>query len=763
MYGGSRRDFTATVIATLLLAAACSDSPKPDVAPPAAITDLLLVRATETGATLTWTAPGDDGGEGRAATYDLRYSLGALPAGWDSATVVEGLAPPRPAGQADTARVTGLTPDRTYTFALRSMDDAGNASDLSNVVSAETNDSELPSQVTDLRAVTLEPRAVTLRFTAPGDDGSQGTAVAYELRYGPDPITETSWEAATGFPDAPTPHLAGTTETARVTGLVPESTIHVAVRAKDDAGQEGPVSNDVVVTLPVDTVPPAAIQDLAVTATGVFTATLTWTASGNDGNEGRASGYAVRYAEAAITTTTWETATAVAVSLTPKEPGSREVLTLGDLPGGKTLWFCVRAVDEKANRGAISNAVSGTVRREPRTWVVRVDGTGDAPTVQAGIDSASHGDEVLVYPGSYYEHVDFTGKNIRLRSAEGPEVTILDGSHDPGSVVTFRSGETREATLEGFTITGGTGTILEEVLTHGGGILCLDASPTITGNVIADNTAVGTPVGYGGGILLDTTLGVEPLASPVLTNNIIIRNQAATNGGGVTIGGAVAEVRGNVFKENETTYDGGGIYLITGGTHAGTSRILDNEFWGNVAGDHGGAIEAGQSSPLSSPLLIEGNLFVRNEAHGMDTPRGPDTGGAISMRGWAGTITNNTFVGNIAAGVTDCTGAHILVSTLELLEIHIERNIFSLGVGCGVVCRFWKNTNVTLTGNLFWSNDRLDVDDPLGCFPGWQSNNFFTDPLFCDPVHDDYRVRSDSPAVTGGNAIGAYLTPGCTP
>ena len=64
------------------------------------------------------------------------------------------------------------------------------------------------------------------------------------------------------------------------------------------------------------------------------------------------------------------------------------------------------------------------------------------------------GDEIVVLPGTYVERLDFLGKDLLLRSAGGPWVTILDGG-GLGTTVTFENGESELATIAGFTITGG--------------------------------------------------------------------------------------------------------------------------------------------------------------------------------------------------------------------------------------------------------------------------------------------------------------------
>src|SRR5262249_38731848 len=111
-----------------------------DTTPPAAVGDLAAAGVLLTKVNLTWTAPGDDGTKGKANGYDLRYSTSPIPdANWDQATPVEGAPSPHAPGSVEQAAVTGLEPGVTYYFAIKTLDNVGNISELSNVVIAKTS------------------------------------------------------------------------------------------------------------------------------------------------------------------------------------------------------------------------------------------------------------------------------------------------------------------------------------------------------------------------------------------------------------------------------------------------------------------------------------------------------------------------------------------------------------------------------------------------------------------------------------------------
>lgn len=149
----------------------------------------------------------------------------------------------------------------------------------------------------------------------------------------------------------------------------------------------------------------------------------------------------------------------------------------------------------------------------------------DYPTIQAGLDESEDGDEVIVYPGTYIENINFAGKAIILGSlfyttqdTSYISQTIIDGDQ-ADNVVTFDSEEDSTSALTGFTITNGhTG--------WGGGIYCWESSPSIMNVTITDNLALYR----GGGIYCYSSspslMNVEPTlktpqANPDKENKIV--------------------------------------------------------------------------------------------------------------------------------------------------------------------------------------------------------------------------------------------------
>jgi len=110
-----------------------------DTIPPDAVTDLAVSTATTNSLTLTWTAPGDDGNNGTATEYDIRYATSNIDnETWEFAIQASGEPAPGPAGSNETFVVGGLAAATTYYFALKTIDNAGNWANLSNIAHGAT-------------------------------------------------------------------------------------------------------------------------------------------------------------------------------------------------------------------------------------------------------------------------------------------------------------------------------------------------------------------------------------------------------------------------------------------------------------------------------------------------------------------------------------------------------------------------------------------------------------------------------------------------
>ena len=257
---------------------------------------------------------------------------------------------------------------------------------------------------------------------------------------------------------------------------------------------------------------------------------------------------------------------------------------------------------------------------------------GDYSGIQLAINAASGGDTIVVEPGTYFENINFRGKNIVITSKfyldddySFISSTIINGSTpshpDTASCVIISSGEDSTAVLQGFTLTGGTGTAWQDIhgagrYREGGGILIELSSPTIRHNVIVDNEAInsaGLVSAGGGGIRIGD-------GNPRILNNIIKSNQGKY-GPGIVLNYTGAIVKNNViaFNFGATSFNGGaGLWILSNlGT---TPKIIENNtiiYNSSAAGTGGVMIWAttailrnniiwGNSSPTNSQILTVG-------------------------------------------------------------------------------------------------------------------------------------------------------------
>jgi hypothetical protein len=250
----------------------------------------------------------------------------------------------------------------------------------------------------------------------------------------------------------------------------------------------------------------------------------------------------------------------------------------------------------------------GTVWPPEPPVIVRVSLAGDDAhdgsswtlakrTVQAGIDAAApSAGQVWVASGTYVENIILPLRGASYGGFAGDEtdlsqrnwqsnVTVLDGNQ-AGSVVTAAPGGGRTARVDGFTIRNGGAS-------SGGGIYCVNSSPTIANNTITGNS---TMTGYGGGIYCDSS------AAPMIVNNAITGNTAYSFGGGVYCGSACAPmIANNLITGNAGDY-GGGIFCLTSSPTIASNTIVGNRTTGSSA--YGGGVCCWASSPTIVNTIV---------------------------------------------------------------------------------------------------------------------------------------------------------------
>ena len=228
--------------------------------------------------------------------------------------------------------------------------------------------------------------------------------------------------------------------------------------------------------------------------------------------------------------------------------------------------------------------------------------------IQLAIDVSSNGDTILVESGTYYENLNFNGKNVILASefiinqdTSYITNTIIDGNQN-GRVIEFANGEDSTASIVGFTIMNG----------------------QTLGSSFPDDC--------GGGIYISNS-------SPIIRHTIIKDNIANRSGGGIYCGNYTKPKFINVEISNNQAWWGG-----IACDYGSTPILINVKISENISSD--GSIY------LSNSNAIFKNVIISNNINGWST----STGCAIYCDGSNPIIYNSTIINNTnGGGAINCT------------------------------------------------------------------------------------------------------------
>lgn len=385
-------------------------------------------------------------------------------------------------------------------------------------------------------------------------------------------------------------------------------------------------------------------------------------------------------------------------------------------------------------------AVAATV--SAKTWEILPDGSGDAVTIQAGIDSAAVGDTVLVLPGSYNENLQMKG-GIVLLGRDGCGSTTI-APEALGLPIIRCVDLAVGCEIRGFTLSDGEAT-------SGAGIYCSNSSAEIVDNKFDRNSSVN-----------GASIAIYGPGTVVVEGNLILEGNAQDWGGGIYCSNSSPLIEGNTISQCCATY-GAAIGAVDGGEPVIVGNTISyNQCYKQGAGIHTNhwtnptvewnVISYNQASGYGGGLMcmrgvasVRYNVFVGNSADG---------GGGLNV-GLGGNLScvNNTFYSNYAS----VDGSSVRVGHEPIAAIRLENCILSNSENVAAL-KCFPGVGAIADCNDFWSN----AGDYDGCAAG--PNDFYLDPMFCDPGRLDFHIDCQSPCVGrhGCGLVGA-LGVGCGP
>lgn len=252
------------LIAVLLFNVSASSAGKGDRSAPTVPTNLTLTAITETTASFSWGASTDNSGK---LSYRLRITNLQNSAYNSLATIAQ---------TQTTYTVNYLAPNSPYSFAVYAVDDKGNRSADSNLVSASTPADTTPPSTPVVQASVLGPSQVQLTWARSTDNLNY--CCTYSLNMNGSPFTGNFYWLTTP-PD---------TLSVLVRHLQPGSTNTFSVTARDGAGNNVAESAGVSVTTPPssDVIAPTAPTNLQLLRDyGCGEVDLAWTESSDNSGD----------------------------------------------------------------------------------------------------------------------------------------------------------------------------------------------------------------------------------------------------------------------------------------------------------------------------------------------------------------------------------------------------------------------------------------------------------------------------------------------
>lgn len=201
-------------------------------------------------------------------------------------------------------------------------------------------------------------------------------------------------------------------------------------------------------------------------------------------------------------------------------------------------------------------------------------------------------------------------------------------------------------------------------------------------------------------------------ASPAFTDCAFSANTAVLGGGAYLRDGSRATFLRCIFTANAASA-GGGVYL-----DYSPASFSYCDFGNNSAGD-GGALSANNAAEAT----VFAATMYSNATRG---------GALLASNDSSPSYTNCTIAANPGG---------VAVFGLRGSTTRIERCIVAYNTGAVVGCS--GSASPWVGCNLFWENGAGAI-----C-TGDQGTNQVSNPLFCDPLHQDFSVAQNSPAAAG--------------